>query len=626
MGKSMLDSLTLPDDINNMTVPELEELCEAIRERMIEIVSQNGGHLASNLGTVEMTVAMHKVFGFPRDQVVWDVGHQAYTHKILSGRLDQFSTIRKKDGLSGFPKRYESDYDAFGTGHSSTAISAALGLATASLLRGENRNVIAVLGDGALTGGLAYEGINNAGRFRGNFIVVLNDNKMSISQNVGSMARYLSSVRIKKGYINTKRRVEKILDHIPLLGRGLKRIIRSAKSLLKDIIYKETLFEDMGFSYYGLIDGHDMKALIDVFTMAKNANHPIFIHLSTIKGKGYEFAEKDPRAFHGITSFDIETGEPCYSGDSYSKIFGDALTALAEQDDRICAISAAMGTGTGLQEFSRQYPDRFFDVGIAEGHAVTFSSGLAADGMLPVFAVYSSFLQRGYDQIIHDAAIQKLKVVLAVDRAGVVGDDGETHQGLFDISLLYPIPNVIIYAPTYFDELKDMLRRAVYDCESVAAIRYPRGQEPYRPDTFKSKMDAFDLFGDTDAKVLLVTFGRLFAQACVAAEWLRNNGVQNAILKLNRIKPLSRHAVNLAEKFDRIFFFEEGMKSGGVGESFLVSLNELGYKGEFFLRAVDDCFVGQSSATEALEACGLDTKSMQDVIMKEIRGERKTAN
>ena len=623
---NLLQTTTLPDDLKTLSIDELEALCIDIRRQLIDTVSRNGGHLASNLGTVEMTVAMHKVFDFPHDQVVWDVGHQSYTHKLLSGRLDRFDTIRLKGGLSGFPKRYESEYDAFGTGHSSTSISAALGLASASALKNEKRCVMAVIGDGALGGGLAYEGLNNAGRFRGNFIVILNDNKMSISRNVGSMARYLSSVRTKNTYLKMKSTLDRVLVHIPLIGNGLKNLLTRAKALLKDIIYKGTLFEDMGFTYYGLIDGHDIKSLTEVFTLAKEATRPIFIHISTMKGKGYEFAEKDPRGFHGISGFDIETGEPCFSGDSFSKIFGNTLCELAGQDERICAITAAMKEGAGLQDFAKQYPRRFFDVGIAEGHAVTFAAGLAANGMTPVFAVYSSFLQRGYDQIIHDAAVQNLKVVLAVDRAGIVGDDGETHQGLFDVALLNSIPNVTIYAPTYYDELKAMFRQAVYEGTSIAAVRYPRGQEPYRPDDFRSKLDAFDLYGHGKAGILIVTYGRLFAQACVAREWLQNRGIRVTVLKLNRIKPISVHAVHIAGQHERVFFFEEGMKSGGVGEHFFQMLSENGYPGMWSLQAIDDRFVGQSTCLEALAECGLDAKSMQESIVKEIARDTEKTN
>ncbi len=623
---NLLTNIPLPSGIKKLSFDEMEALCDDIRRQLIHTVSKNGGHLASNLGTVELTVALHRVFDFPNDQVVWDVGHQSYTHKLLTGRLDGFDTIRLKDGISGFPKRYESAYDAFGTGHSSTSISAALGLAEASVLQGADRCVMAVIGDGALSGGLAYEGLNNAGRFPGNFIVILNDNKMSISRGVGSMARYLSSIRTKNLYLRFKGVVDRGLPKVPLIGKPLKNLIRRSKSVLKDIIYKGTLFEDMGFTYYGLIDGHDLKSLIRVFKVARESTRPIFIHLSTIKGKGYEFAEKDPRGFHGTAGFDVETGEPVFTGDSFSKIFGDTLCELAGRDERICAITAAMKEGTGLRGFASQFGNRFFDVGIAEGHAVTFASGLAAGGMIPVFAVYSTFLQRSYDQLIHDAAIQNLHVVLAVDRAGIVGDDGETHQGLFDVAFMNSIPNLTIYAPTYYDELKDMMHKAVYDCDGVAAVRFPRGQEPYRPNDFHSRMTAFDLYDGGTSGILIVAYGRLFAQACVAREALGNKGLRVSVLKLNRIKPVSRHAVRAALPYQRVFFFEEGMKIGGVGESFLTLLTESGYSGKLTLRAVDDIFVGQATCLQALEECGLDARGMQACIEEEIASGTKNTD
>ena len=447
----LLNKIHSPDDLKELNLNQLNQLCREIRDKLIETVSQNGGHLASNLGVVELTVAIHKVFNTPEDALVWDVGHQCYVHKILTGRLDQIDSIRTEGGLSGFPKRRESRYDSFNTGHSSTSISSAFGIANAKALQNQAGKVIAVIGDGALSGGLAYEGLNNAGRFKKNFIVILNDNNMSISRNVGSMARYLAGIRAKPAYLRTKHRIEKILLHIPCVGKIIRNFLQYSKSFLKNLLYKSTLFEDMGFMYYGPFDGHDLGKLIDILQVAKNFKKPVLIHVVTKKGKGYPFAEKDPKSFHGVSAFDIETGETPAGGKNFSSVFGTLLCCMTEADPRICAITAAMISGTGLTEYSRIFRDHCFDVGIAEEHAVTFAGGLAAGGMLPVFAVYSSFLQRGYDQIIHDAALQNAKVTFAIDRAGIVGEDGETHQGLFDVAFLNTIPNITVFSPTYLD-------------------------------------------------------------------------------------------------------------------------------------------------------------------------------
>ncbi len=437
----LLNTIKSPEDLKGLSSEQLKRLCSEIRSCIIHTVSTNGGHLASNLGVVELTVALHRVFSSEKDRIVWDVGHQSYTHKMLTGRGDRISTIRTKDGLSGFPNREESPYDPFTCGHSSTSISSALGLAKAKELNGDDGYVVAVIGDGALTGGLAYEGLNNAGRLKRNFIVVLNDNKMSISRNVGSMARYLARIRTEPSYFRIKGNVENALDHIPVVGTPMHHVLTKSKSVLKQLLYNSTIFEDMGFYYYGPFDGHDLDKMIEVFTNVKSINHPVLLHVVTQKGRGYSYAEHNPGAFHGVSKFNIKTGKPLFSGPSFSAVFGDTLCGFAEdRSDRICAVTAAMQSGTGLTDFAKKFPERFFDTGIAEEHAVTFCGGLAVGGMLPVFAVYSSFLQRGYDQMIHDVALQHVKVVLAVDRAGVVGEDGQTHQGIFDASYLNTIP------------------------------------------------------------------------------------------------------------------------------------------------------------------------------------------
>ncbi|MEE0265400.1 MAG: 1-deoxy-D-xylulose-5-phosphate synthase, partial [Acutalibacteraceae bacterium] len=453
MKKPYLDYINSPCDIVNFTDEELKELSSEIRAKLIEVVSKNGGHLAPNLGTVELTIALEKVFNSKSDSIVWDVGHQCYTHKLLTGRAGRFDTIRTEGGLSGFPKRDESEYDAFNVGHSSTSISAAYGIARAKNIMGIKGSTIAVIGDGALTGGMAYEGLNNAGRFKKNFIVVLNDNKMSISKNVGAIARYLKGIRVKKGYLKTKMRVERVLTKIPLIGNRTASALREIKTDIRLSLNRGNIFEDLGFSYYGPFDGHDIKKLTEVFETVKAIDGPVLVHVITKKGKGYAMAESKPNVYHGISAFDIETGEPKSGKIDYSSVFGTKLIELATKHKNICAITAAMESGTGLSEFATVFKNRFFDTGIAEEHAVTFAGGLATQGVLPFFAVYSSFIQRGVDQIIHDVAMQNLHVVFAIDRAGLVGEDGETHQGVFDVALLNPVPNTTIYSPTYFDEL-----------------------------------------------------------------------------------------------------------------------------------------------------------------------------
>lgn len=599
-----LDKINSPRDLKKLSVDELNVLCSEIRDKLITTVSKNGGHLSPNLGTVELTVAMHYVYDTPNDKIVWDVGHQSYTHKILTGRKDKLDTIRKKGGISGFPKRDESKYDSFNVGHSSTSISAAYGIARARAIKGEKGRTVAVIGDGALTGGLAYEGLNNAGRSNKNFIVILNDNKMSISRNVGSIAKYLTHIRIRPGYIKIKKAVEKVLLHTPVIGSPIRKLLLNSKSRLRTSVYRNTIFEDLGFVYYGPVDGHDLNKLINAFNAAKNVNQAVLIHVITKKGKGYRFAENDPKSFHGISSFDIENGEPISSGKSFSAHFGEVLCDIAENDRRICAITAAMKLGTGLLAFSRKYKERFFDVGIAEEHAVTFAAGLATENMVPVFAVYSSFLQRSYDQIIHDAAAQKLHIVLAVDRAGIVGEDGETHQGVFDVAMLNNIPNVTIYSPCYFDELGSAMNKAIYRSENIVAIRYPRGGEPYRPSDYVTN-DEFSVYGN-GKDALIVTYGRIFAFAAQAKDILAGKDINVTILKLNRIKPIPSDSIDFAAGFKKVYFFEEGIETGGIGELFYCMLGNRNFSGSYDLTAIRDKFVPQSTVDEALAQLNLD--------------------
>lgn len=613
----LLNQIDLPQDLKKLSLNELEQLCDEIRQKLIEIVAANGGHLSSNLGVVELTVALHRVFNVPTDKIVWDVGHQAYTHKMLTGRRKQIGTIRKKGGLSGFPNRDESEYDAFISGHSSTSISVALGLANAKLLNHEEGHVVAVIGDGALSGGLAYEGLNNAGRFNKNFIVILNDNKMSISHNVGSMARYLAHIRTKPEYLKMKGNVEETLNHIPGIGVPMSRGLKKIKKVVRQALYGSTVFEDLGFIYYGPLDGHDLPGLMEVLESVKEINHPVLVHVVTSKGKGYAFAEKNPGVFHGISHFDIKTGETGGSGESFSDIFGAYLCELAEQDQRICAITAAMKMGTGLSGFRRKFSSRFFDVGIAEEHAITFAGGLAAGGSRPVCAIYSTFLQRGIDQIIHDLALQRLNVVLAIDRAGIVGEDGETHQGIFDVSLLSAIPNITIFSPCYFDELRTALHAAIYDSQGVCAVRYPRGGQMYRPDGFRSSCKAYDVYGDVLSDTVLITYGRLFSHACLAYEQLCENNVPVMILKLNQIRPLDENIFSIITKKKSAFFFEEGIQQGGIGEHVGNILMEKGYRGRYYLQAVNNQFVKHAKMEQSLKDLGLDYTGMVKRIMME---------
>lgn len=607
---SYLENVNSPKDIKKLNIDELDALCDEIRELMIDTVSKNGGHLASNLGAVELTVAMHKVFNSPSDQFVFDVGHQCYTHKILTGRKNSFSTLRTEGGISGFTRPCESNHDIFSSGHSSTSISAAIGLAKAKTLNGDKGKVIAVIGDGALTGGLAYEALNNAGNEHNNLIVILNDNNMSISDNVGSMAKNLNHIRISPKYFTFKSKIQHALSRVPKIGAQVQRFITITNTKIRKRLYHSTVFEDLGFRYYGPIDGHDLESLIDVLTVAKAHNNSVLVHVNTLKGKGYEFAEKNPSKFHGIGKFDIETGEPLSSGENYSSVFGDYLCELAKKDKRICAITAAMSTGTGLVDFSYKYPERFFDVGIAEEHAVTFSSGLAKNGMIPFFAVYSTFLQRSYDQLVHDVAMQDLKVIFGIDRAGFVGEDGESHQGVFDTAYLMSVPNLSVLAPSSFDELREMMYQAAYRENHAVAIRYPRGGQGKIIDGYKYERADFDTFGDTNAEKCVVSFGREFLNVYDALGELDNTFA----IKLNRIKPINPNVLDLLKNVKTVYFFEEGIKSGGVGECFGSMLAESDVTAKFRHICIEDEFIKQASVESQLKKYRLDKESIIDIV------------
>lgn len=614
---SLLNKIKQPQDIRKFNLAQLNRLCGEIRRVIVNTVSRNGGHLASNLGAVELTVALHHVFDSPSDQIVWDVSHQCYAHKLLTGRFGRFSTLRQFGGLSGFIRPEESEHDIYEAGHSSTSISAAYGLARAKALNKDNGYVVAVIGDGSLSGGLAYEGLNNAGRTHDRLIVILNDNGMSISKNVGAMARHLSVIRANPLYFRIKDSFESLVSAIPFVGGRLRNRLFNVKAAIKNAVYHTTVFEELGFAYLGPADGHNIGDICRLLQRAKEIRRPSIIHLHTVKGKGYEFAEKNPDAYHGVSGFDIKTGKlPEKSGKAFSDIFGETLEEFAKNDEKVCAVTAAMKDGTGLSDFAAKYRSRFFDVGIAEEHAVVFSGGLAKNGMLPFFAVYSSFLQRAYDQIVVDAALQKLKVVFAVDRAGLVGADGETHQGIFDAAFLGSVPGICVYSPATFKQLRHFLREAAYGVEGPAAVRYPRGSEPSLPDELNGA-GSFDFYEAGNSDALIVTYGVLSAEAWKAQESLREKGVDVSVLKLNRIKPIDPVCYRIAKEYDFICFFEEGIKAGGIAEHFGSALLERGYRGGYCVRAVDDRFVRQGTVAELLNSLGLDAKSMEEILLRE---------
>ena len=603
---SVLDKVQLPKDIKKMNNSELDELCADIRELLVETVSETGGHLASNLGVVELSVALHKVFNSPTDQIVFDVGHQCYTHKILTGRKDRFSTLRTEGGISGFVRPVESEHDIFSSGHSSVAISQAIGLAKAKKIKGEKGKVIAVIGDGALTGGLAYEAFNNGSYGCENLIVILNDNNMSISQNVGSMSKHLTTIRTSKQYFTFKAGVRRIFAKIPKIGNSVNRLVTFINTEIRKKVYHATFFEDLDFRYYGPIDGHDIESLISVLTAAKTHSHSVLIHVNTIKGKGYNPAEKNPTQFHGIGKFNVATGECVSGGKNFSSAFGDTMCSLAEKDGRICCVTAAMAEGTGLSNFAKLYPKRFFDVGIAEQHAVTFSSCLAKNGLVPVFAVYSTFLQRSYDQLIHDVAMQNIKVIFGIDRAGFVGEDGESHQGIFDVSYLNTVPGLTVYAPSCYEELSLMFGKAIYHDNGAAAIRYPRGKENEMPEDYHYDKSDYSVFGGVNSENCIITYGREFSECYAAYKELDST----FIIKLNKIKPVEKSILTLLADVKNVYFYEESIKTGSVGEIVAAMLKENNIDVHFKHIAIEDEFVKQATIESQIKTYKLDRDSI----------------
>ena len=565
----VLEKIQKENDIKKLSEEELKLLPGEIREFLLEKISRNGGHLASNLGVVELTIAMHLMFDLPKDKLIWDVGHQSYTHKILTGRREGFDDLRKYGGMSGFPKRKESECDAFDTGHSSTSISAGLGYVHARDLKGEDYHVVSVIGDGSLTGGMAYEALNNAASLKTNFIIVLNDNHMSISENVGGMSQYLARLRTADIYTGLKKGVTNALQTVPVVGDRMIEQIRKTKNSIKQLVVPGMLFEDMGITYLGPLPGHNIPLLCRAFREAKKMEGPVLLHVMTKKGKGYAPAEEQPDKFHGVGPFEVRTGEvnEPKKKDTYTDVFGKVLCDAASDNKKITAITAAMADGTGLKRFARMFPDRFFDVGIAEGHGVTFAAGLAAGGMKPVFAVYSSFLQRGYDQIIHDVALQNLPVVLAVDRAGLVGSDGETHQGIFDLSYLGSTPNMTVMAPKHKWELADMLRFALsYD--GPIALRYPRGTaydgfEEYRAPIVYGKSEMIVREKD----IAPLPAGHMFGEAVKIRELVKERGYSCTLVNARFVKPIDEDMIReLSKDHDWIVTLEENVQTGGFGE------------------------------------------------------------
>ena len=615
MGR-LLNKIKEPNDIKRISPKLYPILAQEIRDFLIDHVSQTGGHLASNLGAVEITMALHICLHFPEDKVVYDVGHQSYVHKLLTGRKDEFTSLRQKDGLCGFPKRCESDCDVFGTGHSSTSISAALGLAVARDLEQKEETIAVVIGDGALSGGMAYEALNNLSilrREKKNMIIILNDNKMSISENVGGMSRYLNDLRSRRSYSEFKENVENALNNIPGVGKSVARTLKKSKDSIKQLFIPGMLFENMGITYYGLVNGHDIYELIHAINRAKQHEGPILIHAITRKGMGYKYAEKNPEKFHGIGPFDKETGEVLAkkTKKTYTDIFAESLVELARENKKVVAITAAMPSGTGLKAFKKHYPKRFFDVGIAEEHAVTFAAGLAAQGMRPVFAVYSSFLQRGYDQVLHDVCIQKLPVFFGIDRSGLVGADGETHQGIFDISYLSHIPNMVLMAPKNEKEMPAMMKFAL-EYNGPTAMKYPRGSgydglsEYNAPiELGKSEM----IYEGQDVVILAV--GNIMEECEKAVQLLKSQGYNPGLVNVRFIRPMDEEMLHvLSKKYSLIVTVEENQLIGGYGQMVSAFLHKNVCKNQLLTLGISDYFVGHATVNEQREEAGINADSI----------------
>lgn len=619
----ILEKINEVNDIKKLDSGELPLLAEEIRDFLIQKISLSGGHLASNLGVVELTMALHLAFDLPEDKLIWDVGHQSYTHKLLTGRREGFDTLRKYGGMSGFPKRKESSCDAFDTGHSSTSISAGLGYARARDIRGEDYHVVSVIGDGSLTGGMAYEALNNAARIKSNFIIVLNDNNMSISENVGGMSTYLGDLRTNEAYTGFKSGVTNTLNRIPVYGERIVKRLHKTKSGIKQLFIPGMLFEEMGITYLGPVDGHNIQQMIRVFQEAKKLDEAVLVHVITKKGRGYAPAERHPARFHGAEPFDIETGLPTHKRTkaNYTDIFSTVMRKLGDRNPNVVAITAAMPDGTGLARFRNMFPDRFFDVGIAEEHAVTFAAGLAAGGLIPVVAVYSSFLQRAYDQVLHDVCIQNLHVVFAIDRAGLVGSDGETHQGIFDLSYLSTIPNMCVMAPKNKWELSDMMKFAV-DYTGPIALRYPRGEAYDGMQEFRSPV----VYGKSEVLydeegILLLAVGSMVKVADEVRRHLKELGYPCTLVNARFVKPIDEEMLLEMEKEHKLIVtMEENVKCGGFGEHVLDYLSEIGSRARVIRVALPDDYIEHGNVDILRKEAGIDADSIEKRIVAEYIG------
>ncbi|MCU6761004.1 1-deoxy-D-xylulose-5-phosphate synthase [uncultured Roseburia sp.] len=615
---AILDKINQMNDIKDLNSQELNLLAEEIRQFLVEHISVTGGHLASNLGAVELTMALHLICNFPKDKLIWDVGHQSYTHKILTGRKNAFDTLRQFGGLSGFPKRSESACDSFNTGHSSTSISAGLGFAEAREILGEDYKVISVIGDGAFTGGMAYEALNNASRLKTNFIIVLNDNKMSISENVGGFSTHLAALRTAEAYQDFKSGVHSSLNKLPYGDRVIRRI-QKTKSSLKQLLIPGMMFENLGVTYLGPVDGHNIEDMLRIMREAVKVNGAVVVHVLTEKGKGYTPAERYPAKFHGTAAFDIESGQlkKVKEKADYTDVFSSVMKKIGDQDPSVVAVTAAMADGTGLKRFRNAFPDRFFDVGIAEGHAVTFSAGLAAQGLKPVFAVYSSFLQRGFDQIVHDVCMQKLPVTFAIDRAGLVGADGETHQGIFDLSYLSMMPGMTVMAPKNKWELAAMLRWAV-NFEGPVALRYSRGQayEGLKNYHQKIALGKSEKIYD-ESQIALFAVGNMMETAVKVHDLLKERGYDCTLVNARFVKPLDTEMLfETAREHLMIATLEDNVIKGGYGESVMAALQQAGIQTKVEMFGIRDCFVEQGSVEQLRRAIGLDAESVTEQIIR----------
>lgn len=617
----ILSNVDMPKDIYSLDIKQLNELSQDIRTYLINSISITGGHLASNLGVVELTLALHYSFNLEKDKLIWDVGHQCYTHKILTGRKDKMDTIRQIDGLSGFPKREESKYDIFDTGHSSTSISAAVGIARARDIKHENYNVISVIGDGALTGGMAFEALNDIGKRKSKVIIILNDNEMSISENVGGLALHLSRARVKTRYLNTKKGMEKFVDNIPVVGHSIRRGLHKFKEGLKKLIIPSMLFEELGITYLGPINGHDIEEMIEVFNNAKNINGPVLIHLCTKKGKGYKFAEERPNKYHGVSPFDIETGLSNNNTTKlkYSNVFGNKLCDMAEKNENIVAISAAMIDGTGLDKFSKKYKNRIFDVGIAEQHAVTMAAGLAINGLIPIVALYSSFLQRAYDQLVHDVATQNLHVVFAVDRAGIVGNDGETHQGVFDEGFLTQIPNMTVLAPCCYGELELMMEYAVNNYNGPIAIRYPRG---FSDEIIKNSNKPISLgkglIINSGNDLSIISCGKMVETSVKVANLLKeDNNINCDVVNLRFLKPLDKAIIiDTCKKTNKVVIIDETSEGASFANCIKTIIYENNKECDVYVKTFPDIFIRHGNVKDLFKKHKMDEISIKNNIVE----------